>query len=161
MCHDIVNNSNSSDFRWHCIDIKLDFSVQYSVDFQGDVSILGGWNVLVTKESLLFSQDGKKESASSRGAVLRRAAHRGESEWLVCFWWKYVKQKTRHFKHKLDTNQTYSTEATDQHWQASFWRNTQQITTQSLQALVPLAIQSVQQAHQIFLKLFQVFTIPL
>lgn len=57
---------------------KTWFWVQHSVDFQVDVS---------------EKSRNEKEAASSRGIVLREAAHRGESKRLKCFRWKYVTQK--------------------------------------------------------------------
>lgn len=87
----------------HCIDMKLDFGCSAVRIFRLMWAFKGSWNFLVIWEFLLFSQD-EKETASSRGIVLRAAAHRGESEWLVCFKWKYVKQKLD----TLNTNMTHT-----------------------------------------------------
>lgn len=57
--------------------------VQNSVDFQVDVSILGGWKFPAAQEFLLLSQD-EKETASSRGIVLREAAHTEASMRDLC-----------------------------------------------------------------------------
>ena len=54
-----------------------------------------------------FSSSGRmkdEETASSRGVVSKGAAHRGASEWLVCFRWKYVKR----ILDTLNTNMTHT-----------------------------------------------------
>jgi len=90
----------------HCIDMKLDFGCSAVQIFRLIWVFKGSWNFLVTWEFLLFSQD-EKETASSRGVVLRGAAHRGESEWLVCFRWKYVKQKLDTLNTKMTHTKQY------------------------------------------------------
>lgn len=120
-----VFHTNSSESQWHCSTTKNNLGHNMS-DFQA------------CKKKNLCANDNKPTSRSI--SVTREAAHRGESEWLVCFLTKVCKTNTRHFKEQTRLTPTYSKVATNHLWQASI-RGNIQATTYWLHALVFWAIQ--------------------